>query len=147
MQFELFGPNFDESINKSQNIHYNGSLPADEVPNALTTGFGLIWDGLTTETCSGDFGEYLKYNNPHKLSLYLSSGLPVIIWAKAAEAEFVKKYNLGFAVNSLNEIPAIFNTLTEDKYCNMANNVKDIASKLTSGYFTKKAITRAINKL
>lgn len=147
VNFELFGPNFDESINKSQNIHYNGSLPADEVPNALTSGFGLIWDGLTTETCSGDFGEYLKYNNPHKLSLYLASGLPVIIWAEAAEAEFVKKYNLGFAVNSLNEIPFIFNTLTEDEYCNMANNVKDIASKLTSGYFTKKAITEAINKL
>ena len=49
VQFELFGPNFDESINKSQNIHYNGSLPADEVPNALTTDLALFGMVLTTE--------------------------------------------------------------------------------------------------
>ena len=41
----------------------------------------------------------------HKLSLYLAVGLPVIIWEKAAEAEFVLKENVGVTVKSLYELP------------------------------------------
>ena len=46
--------------------------------------FGLVWDGISVETCAGVYGEYLKVNNPHKTSLYLASGIPVIIWKEAA---------------------------------------------------------------
>ena len=28
--------------------------------------FGLVWDGTSKDTCIGGFGEYLKFNNPHK---------------------------------------------------------------------------------
>ena len=57
--------------------------------------FGLVWDGMSSETCKGSFGEYLRINNPHKTSLYLASGIPVIIWSKAALAEFIEKNKCG----------------------------------------------------
>ena len=32
---------------------------------------GLVWDGDSCSSCSGVCGEYLKINNPHKISFYL----------------------------------------------------------------------------
>ena len=89
----LYGPNFSHLLEKYKEIKYHGSFPASDIPNHLNSGFGLVWDGNSIDSCSGDFGEYLQYNNPHKLSLYLASGIPVVIWDKAAEAEFVKQNN------------------------------------------------------
>lgn len=79
LEFKLYGNNFSEEMQKVDHIKYCGSFPVDEIPEQLNTGFGLIWDGESIETCKGATGQYLKYNNPHKLSLYLSSGLPVVI--------------------------------------------------------------------
>ena len=59
---------------------------------------------MSSETCKGSFGEYLRINNPHKTSLYLASGIPVIIWSKAALAEFIEKNKCGITVDSLYEI-------------------------------------------
>lgn len=87
-RFHLYGPNY--SLGDAPSITYGGVLLADQIPKVLTKGFGLIWDGDSIDTCKGGYGDYLRYNNPHKLSLYLSSGLPVIIWKYAAEAAFVE---------------------------------------------------------
>ena len=40
---------------------YFGSFLPDELPVALEGGFGLVWDGDSAETCSGVFGEYLRF--------------------------------------------------------------------------------------
>ena len=56
-----------------------GSFLPDELPSALEGSFGLVWDGDSSKTCSGVFGEYLRYNNSHKASLYLASGFPIIV--------------------------------------------------------------------
>ena len=34
-----------------------------------------MWDGPSPDTCAGVYGAYLRYNNPHKTSLYLAAGL------------------------------------------------------------------------
>lgn len=104
-KFYLYGPNY--GLEESDNITYGGVLSPEQVPEVLTKGFGLIWDGNTIETCKGGTGEYLRYNNPHKLSLYLSSGLPVIIWKDAAEAKFVCENGVGYTIDSLREIPEL----------------------------------------
>ena len=75
MKVRLFGPNFDEKLASYGNIQYGGNLRPDEIPLRLDRGFGLIWDGSSIEGCLGDAGQYLRYNNPHKLSLCLSSGI------------------------------------------------------------------------
>ena len=35
--------------------------------------------------------DYLRINNPHKTSLYLACGIPIITWNKAAIAQYVRK--------------------------------------------------------
>jgi hypothetical protein len=104
VNINLYGPNFDESLIQYQHITYHESLPPEEFPEKVTQGFGLVWDGNSIETCTGSTGKYLRYKNPHKLSFYLASGLPVIIWKQAAEAQFVEENKVSICVDSLYEL-------------------------------------------
>ena len=143
VDIHLYGPNFDQSMTECSLIHYHGSFPSSEIPSKLTKGFGLVWDGESITQCNGPSGEYLKYNNPHKLSLYLSSGLPVVIWKEAAEADFVKNNNLGVCVGSLYELEQLFNQINIEQYEEMANNVERIRKNLISGYYANAALSQA----
>lgn len=142
--FELYGVNFEGSDN--QNVNYHGSFLANDLPFHLKGGFGLVWDGDSPDTCCGVFGEYLRYNNPHKTSLYLACGIPVIIWEKAALAEFILDYKLGFTVSSLKEIDNALSRLTEEEYVSIKKNAVDFSYKLRSGHFTKQAIEQSLTK-
>ena len=144
---DLYGPNFDESLNAFTNISYHGSFPSDEVPYQLDKGFGLVWDGESIEGCLGLSGQYLRYNNPHKLSLYIASGIPVVIWKEAAEAEFVSKNHLGLCVDNLHEMQDQLNQLTEEDYREIRESVKSVKQKLLSGTFARKALEEALNLL
>lgn len=139
----IFGPNQKESYN--ENINYMGVYSPEELANHLSYNFGLVWEGNSTETCNGVLGEYTKYNNPHKVSLYLSTGIPVIIWKQAALADFVISNNVGIAVESLNDIESVLNDVTEEQYCEMKSNTDRIAEKMRSGYYIKKAIHKLID--
>lgn len=143
--FTLYGSNF--SLQEYKNVNYKGSVTPEELPHLLNRGFGLIWDGDSVSTCSGVFGQYLKYNNPHKLSLYLASGLPVIIWDQAAEASFVKNKNVGLVISSLYDLPGILNTISEEKYLELATNVKIEAEKLKKGLYSEKALKKTISNI
>ena len=92
-EFNLYGVDFEDD--GRENIHYIGAFDPEELTQKMQGSFGLVWDGTTCDTCDGLSGSYLKINNPHKFSLYLSSGLPVIVWDQAAIADFVKKENVG----------------------------------------------------
>ncbi len=140
---KLYGPNFDSRLENSKNIRYYGSFPADDIPSELTGGFGLVWDGESIKGCIGQSGQYLKYNNPHKLSLYLSSGLPVVIWKDAAEADFVQKHHVGICVDSLTGLTGLFAAMDEKQYRDYAKAAGEIAIKLRSGHYGKKAILAA----
>ncbi len=144
--FNLYGAGYSET-KKYPNINYEGSFFADELVNVMEGKFGLVWDGPSINTCEGNTGEYLKVNNPHKTSLYLSSGIPVIIWKKAALAEFIVKNNIGVAIDSLEEIPVVMDRISDEQYSKMKANCQNIAQKLCSGYFTKKAINDALELL
>ncbi|HAJ97911.1 MAG TPA: galactofuranosyltransferase [Ruminococcus sp.] len=123
-------------------VHYLGSFQPDELPAELEGSFGLIWDGETSETCSGVFGSYLKINNPHKTSLYLASGIPVVIWKKAALAEFIVKNGCGIVVESLKDIPDVISRLSEEDYRKMQSNTVKISKRLRDGYYTLEAMKR-----
>ena len=147
IRINLYGPNFNKDLLTTKNIKYHGVFPVNEIHKKINKGFGLVWDGNNIDTCSGYFGQYLKFNNPHKLSLYLSCGLPVIIWKQAAQAEFVKKYNVGLCVENLKEAENIIYNMNEVEYANLINSVNKIKSLLSSGYFTTKALKQALNLL
>ncbi len=144
--FNLYGPFYSPAI-AGDNVIYKGSFPSDELPYLLSKGFGLIWDGTEITTCSGDYGNYLRYNNPHKLSLYLASGLPVFIWAEAAEAEFVKANDVGYCIDGLSDIDKIMETLTEEEYRVKTENCRKISMRLVNGEYTRKALSTALNGL
>ena len=139
----VFGPNPAEHYNDS--IDYEGQYTPEELPKHLTQNFGLVWHGTSADTCNGTFGKYLRYNNPHKTSLYLSSGLPVIIWDQAALAPFVEENGIGITVSSLNEIDERLNAISPAEYQQMHDNVKKIAEKMRSGYYVTTAVKKIIN--
>lgn len=142
-EINLYGPNFDHSLKTAENIHYHGSLPSGEIPFHLNKGFGVVWEGSSIHGCTGDSGQYLRYNNPHKLSLYLSSGLPVIIWKDAAEASFVQKYGVGITVGDLIQFDRIVRDINLTEYNEISLNVLQMAEKLKKGYFAGKALDSA----
>ena len=141
--FRLYGPNYDDSLSSVPTIHYEGSFPSNEINSHLTSGFGLVWDGEGISGCIGKSGQYLKYNNPHKLSLYLSSGLPVVIWEEAAEVSFVKENGVGLTVRSLTELGDALNKIDEKCYYSMVERVKSVRERLISGYYARTAIGKA----
>ena len=145
-EFEIYGINF-ESEHLPNNVHYKGAFTPDELPNHLQGGFGLVWDGDSAHTCSGMYGEYLKINNPHKASLYLASGFPIIVWSQSALADFVKNNNCGLLINSLFEIAETLKSISEDEYQELIKNSKRIGKKIRQGYYLKTALEKCEREL
>lgn len=124
-------------------IVYQGAYHPDELPKYLTQNFGLIWDGDSLQTCTGLFGEYTKYNAPHKTSLYLSCGMPVIVWSQAGIAPFIEENQVGLVIDDLTKLEEVLTNLSIQDYIVLKQNALQIAKKLRAGYF----ITTALAKL
>lgn len=133
------------SSNYPNNIVYKGVKTPDELPEYLSGSLGLVWDGDTLDTNSGIYGQYTRYNNPHKVSLYLSCGLPVVVWKEAAVARFIQENKLGLIVSNMDELETKLQELSEQEYEFLVKNSKKMSIKIRNGYFTKKAIDKAIN--
>ena len=146
IKLHLYGINYQNDLQKG-NIIYHGSYNPAVLPEKLEGNFGLVWDGDEISTCAGSQGEYLKYNNPHKTSLYLTAGIPVVVWDKAAIAEFVKNNNVGVTVGSLTEIEDILKNIPLNEYEQMVNNARIVGKKLKEGYFTSRALNEAISRI
>ena len=143
LEYNLYGVGYEDP--HQNNIHYYGAFPPDLLPFELNGSFGLVWDGPETYTCAGVYGEYLRINNPHKVSLYLASGLPVIIWNQAALADFIVSNHLGIAVESIEDIPQALEHVDKQMYSDFLEHVAIIGKKLRAGKFTIDSI-RAIEK-
>lgn len=144
LQVDVFGDGL--TLTNSQLIDH-GSKSPDELPKFLTDRFGLIWDGNSADTCSGEYGEYLKYNSPHKASLYLSSGIPVIVWSQSALAPVVSSLGVGFAVDSLADIEPMLNKLSDVDDRRMKAAALLVALKLRSGQMIESAVDSIEQKL
>lgn len=153
VRWNLFGVNFAgraipaECIADTppeQGIIYYGSFPAEEIAKNLTGGFGLVWDGPSVLSCEGVYGEYLRINDPHKTSLYLAAGLPVIIWKEAALAPFILERGCGLAVGSLTEIRDLTSGMDEDTYRRLCRNAESVGRRLRSGTYTSEAVKNAL---
>jgi hypothetical protein len=146
VKFNLFGANYSDN-DHYDNISYFGTFLPDELIKNLQGKYGLVWDGNSLDTCSGLTGEYLKINNPHKLSLYLAIGLPVIIWDEAAEADFVLKEHVGITVKSLYELSDKLSKVSDSDYENMKHNAQIVGARLRNGEYMTKAIKKAEEKI
>lgn len=143
-ELHLFGnPGKRELAGK--NVVCHGYVDYNSLINAPTGDFALIWDGNSIETCTGSFGEYLRYNTPHKISLYVRMGLPLIIWREAAMAKFITDNKIGFCVDSLAELNTVIRSITDEEYSQMKENVKAMSAKLADGHFFSECIRKIIN--
>ena len=137
--YNLYGVGFDES-RALLNETYFGSFLPDELPSVLEGGFGLVWDGDSADTCSGVFGEYLRFNNSHKASLYLASGFPIVVWSQSALSHFVLENGCGIAVESLHDLKTTIENLSESDYQSLVENAKHIGEKIRDGFYLTSAL-------
>ncbi|WP_000384542.1 hypothetical protein [Streptococcus mitis] len=133
----LYGVNYEGDI---PDDIYKGAFSPDELIQHLEGNFGLVWDGTSVEKCTGNTGAYLKYNNPHKTSLYLAANLPVIIWSQAAMADFVKRNNIGIVIDDLHHLSESLKGVSEKDYQEMQQNVRMIGKKIRQGYYFNTAL-------
>ena len=140
--YNLYGVGFDESRALANETYFGSFLP-DELPAALEGGFGLVWDGDSAETCSGVFGEYLRYNNSHKASLYLAAGFPLVVWKQSALSHFVLENGCGIAVESLHDLSQAIEELDDKDYQDLLVHAKSIGQEIRNGNY----LTNALNKI
>lgn len=144
-KINLYGGGFEhEAAEGRERINYMGYVASDKLIATAKGDFGLVWDGFSIDGCTGNWGEYLQYNNPHKTSLYIRCGLPIIIWRKAALAKFVEREGIGFCIDSLKEIDALLAQTTIEEYTQMKQRVERISDRLAGGYYASKAVKEAV---
>lgn len=147
-RFSLYGGGFEiDKVKGKEFFDYKGFVKSDDLIASAQGDFGLVWDGSSSSSCTGDFGEYLQYNNPHKASLYIRCNLPIIIWSKAALADFVRENGIGLCLDSLEELDAVLAALPSWQYQTMRKNVAAISNRLAKGHFFTQAVMKAINTL
>lgn len=142
ISFILYGPGF-EQLPGSAAMEWAGSFHSDELPLQLDAAFGLIWDGDAIDTCKGYLGEYLQYNNPHKASLYLLAGLPLIAPKRSAIGDLIQEKGIGITVSSLLELPEVLRQLTAAEYWRMKSATLPLSTALASGAFLKQAVSES----
>ena len=144
VRFQLYGVGYKD---ENANAVYNGSFLPDELPAYLHGNFGLVWDGTSVDTCAGNYGTYLRYNDPHKTSLYLMCGFPVVVWDKSAISKFVLERGAGIAVSSLLEVGDAIRSLDANEYEAMCKNAAAVSADLRSGHYLKTAVAECMKRL
>lgn len=139
VKINLYGANFDRK-EAMENCEYQGSYDADQLPFILEGDYGLVWDGPELASCAGNTGNYMRYNNPHKVSLYIAAELPVIIWKQAALAEFVIGKQIGIAVESLENIEDEIGKISGEQYAVFKKNLKELSEKVRHGDYLRSAL-------
>lgn len=133
-EFNLYG----ETNKTFKHLNYKGCVDANELPSIIEGHFGLVWDDDYVKENNDNYG---LLNNPHKLSMYIVSGMPVVVWEKSAAADFVKKYNIGTTIEKLDDLEDISTKLTPELYDEMVNNCLKIREELIKGKYIARALS------
>lgn len=128
-----------------KNFVYKGFFEADYI-SSIEGNWGLVWDGTSINTCDGELGRYLRINAPFKMSLYIASNMPVIVWSHSAMAQYVKKYNLGIVVDSLLEIRDRLNSLSSDDLEKITESVEHYSEILRTGKKTRTVFLQVLKE-
>lgn len=140
----LCGRGLDEKEIKSSSVYYHGFVNDTELITNEKYNYGLVWDGSSIDACTGNYGDYLRYNNPLKASLYVRCHLPLIVWEKAAIAPLVRKKGIGLCVSSLRNLNEILTAVSPQSYDLMEKNVAAWSNDLKNGNCTRRAMDEAL---
>ena len=138
MNLVCYGPGPSEELKRTGCCR--GALPSDRLPFYMNGQYGLVWDGSSAVSCAGAEGGYLRYNSPHKFSLYLAAGIPVIVWDQSAMADLVRREGIGLTVSSLEELPKTLSAVSAAQYQQMAAACRRLQPELIQGKFFKKTL-------
>lgn len=147
LHFNIYGPGPSHRMIQQENVMYHGIEKPYDLPDKLSGAFGLVWEGSSIDKPEGSLGNYIQYITHHKLSLYILSGLPVIIPATAGTAPLVEKYKIGFAVGSLHAIEQKIKNITLEEYRQMRVNMRPLADKIIKGGFLSSAVEEIMKQL
>jgi hypothetical protein len=140
VELSLYGAYFEPERMPATPMQYMGAFDPDTPFLNGRYHFGLIWDGTGVERCEGSYGQYMRFNSPHKLSLYAALGMPVIVWREAAVADFVLKQGIGVTVANLLELGDIFTKVSTESYRQMAQNMVALSCKVKRGEILRDAL-------
>jgi hypothetical protein len=138
----LYGNKYVKEINPNKEDDYRGEFAADSPVFHGPISWGLVWEGNSLSRRSG--GSHLEYyerfNQPHKLSLYLACGLPVIVWKKAAVADFVETYRCGILVDGLEDIGSQLLKYSRADIVAFRESAIGLSARIRNGYFIGRAV-------
>ena len=144
----VYGPNFDKAkAADTPNLIEMGSAKDTDLMAGHKGDFGIAWYGSSLDGAKGRLGEYMSLNNPHKVSLYLRCGTPVVVWKHAGCAKFLQDNGVDVSVDSLRELPEILNAMTPEKYASMCGKAHEVSDRIASGHHLRKAIDQALKLL
>jgi hypothetical protein len=142
VKLSVYGQAFDKEKMNGSPVDYKGTFNPGSPQLAEDYHFGLIWEGTSVESCEGVLGEYIRFNNPHKLSLYMSLGLPVVVWQEAAIAKFVIANNIGTTVAKLSDLSELSRKIDYHTYQQYLENIARLSEKVRTGYFLNTALEK-----
>ena len=82
----------------------------------------------------------MMLQSPRVVSLYLSEGLPLIVWKWSALAEIVRENNLGLVVDKIADIPGAIAALSAEEYDQMAAAARQWGARIRRGDMTREAL-------
>lgn len=146
--FFLYGNNYHaELLDGAPTAEYEGYAKDFDLMAMNKGDFGLSWYGESLEEGVGKIGEYMAYNNPHKVSLYIRCHVPVILSKSAGLASFVERNGIGICVDDLNDLEGTLSKVTIDEYLKMRENVMLVSEKIASGYYFETAFSKVAKKI
>jgi hypothetical protein len=134
-------------IKDNPSVIFHPFTPADTFIREAEGDFGFVWDGDSLDSCKGNFGEYLRWNSPHKVSFYIRAGLPIVIWKEASVASIIEKEGLGFSISSIDELEQKLKSLSPQVMEQMKANVRRVSERLANGKYLTEAVQQALTEL
>lgn len=97
---------------------------------------------------SEEWVRYYNYTSTSKFGTYSAAGLPILVSSKCRYiASLVSKYGVGLTFNGLDDIPSLVTQISQSNYEEMKIRSLDLGEKVRTGYFFKRAMRSAMDKL
>ncbi|RYZ24016.1 MAG: hypothetical protein EOO16_02805 [Chitinophagaceae bacterium] len=132
LRFHLYGAG-TPFLPLADNCHHHGTYAPAQLPGLVKGAFGLVWDGTGIDGHEGALGTYARWISPHKLSLYILAGLPLVCHSASAAAQLADKYGIGISVNSLYEVEERIAGVSSPAYAAMRDRMRALAPAIATG--------------
>lgn len=127
-----------QQLELPNNVKHMGYKADQELLMDLSHGgFGLVW-------MDDHDKEYQTMYCPYKLGTFLAAGIPVIVQRGIANQEIIEENGLGFVVDSVEEAVNRIESMSEEEYKRLVEQVRSFNPLLRQGYFSRRLLTEAV---